>query len=150
MQGELVQALLKRRAHICARWAALLHIERANSALAHPDTLIHLLDWTCDSIIHALEERTPLSIKTTLSRPECPCGRNPYLYFFIASEQAWLEALVFIQFAIPKLDPVDRDEAVAELLLVIRTLAQTEVESFCSVCQYRNEALATAKIATHK
>ena len=153
MQGELVQALLSRRTQICARWTALLHIERANTALAHPDTLIHLLDWTFDSIIQALEltlNRKTLAVaQASGARPNCPCGRNPYLYFFIAGEQAWLEALVFTQVAMPKLEAVARDQAVAELLNIVRTLARTEVEAFCSVCQYREAALSmkAAKIA---
>ncbi len=151
MQGELVQALLSRRTQICARWTALLHIERANTALAHPDTLIHLLDWTFESIIQALEltlNRKTLAVaQANSARPDCPCGRNPYLYFFIAGEQAWLEALVFTQVAMPKLEAVARDQAVAELLNVVRTLARTEVEAFCSVCQYREAALSTAKAA---
>ena len=150
MQGELVQALLSRRTQICARWTALLHIERANTALAHPDMLIHLLDWTFDLIIQALDptsnRKTPSAAQASGARADCPCGRNPYLYFFIAGEQAWLEALVFTQVAIPKLEAVLRDQAVAELLNVIRTLARTEVEAFCSVCQYRDAALSAAKI----
>ena len=153
MQGELVQALLSRRTQICARWTALLHIDRANTALAHPDTLIHLLDWTFDSIIQALEltlnRKTLAAAQASGARPDCPCGRNPYLYFFIAGEQAWLEALVFTQVAMPKLEAVARDQAVAELLNIVRTLARTEVEAFCSVCQYREAALSmkAAKIA---
>lgn len=153
MQGKLVQALLSRRTQICARWTALLHIERANTALAHPDTLIHLLDWTFDSIIQALEltlnRKTLAAAQASGARPDCPCGRNPYLYFFIAGEQAWLEALVFTQVAMPKLEAVARDQAVAELVNIVRTLARTEVEAFCSVCQYREAALSmkAAKIA---
>lgn len=153
MQGQLVQALLHRRTQICARWTTLLHIECANTALAHPDTLIHLLDWTFDSIIQALEltsnRKTIAAALASGARPDCPCGRNPYLYFFIAGEQAWLEALVFTQVAMPKLEAMARDQAMAELLNVVRMLARTEVEAFCSVCQYRNAALSikAAKIA---
>ncbi|MEI8089253.1 MAG: hypothetical protein WCG63_06605 [Opitutaceae bacterium] len=112
--------------------------------------LIHLLDWTFDSIIQALEptsnRKTPSGAQVSGARATCPCGRNPYLYFFIAGEQAWLEALVFTQVAIPKLEAEVRDQAVAELLNVIRTLARTEVEAFCFVCQYRDAALSAAKI----
>ena len=151
MQGELVKALLDRRTQICARWTALLHIERANTALAHPDTLIHLLDWTFDSIIQALEltsnHKPPAGLQVSGARADCPCGRNPYLYFFIAGEQAWLEALVFTQVSIPKLEAVARDQAVAELLNGIRTLARNEVAAFCSVCQYRAAALIAVKAA---
>lgn len=153
MQEELVQALLHRRTQICARWSALLRIERANTTLAHPDMLIHLLDWTFDSIIQALKltsnRKLPVAALARGARPDCPCGRNPYLYFFIAGEQAWLEALVFTQVAIPKLEAMARDQALAELLNLVRTLARNEVEAFCSVCQYQEAALSmkAAKIA---
>jgi Zn-dependent alcohol dehydrogenase len=48
-----------------------------------------------------------------------------------------------------RLEAVARDQAVAELLNIVRTLARTEVEAFCSVCQYREAALSmkAAKIA---
>ena len=148
MHGDWVQALLNRRTQICARWSALLQIERATTALAHPDMLIHLLDGTFAAIIQALEPTSKrhdvAAAPTSATRPDCPCGRSPYRHFFIAGEQAWLEALVLIQVALPKLEARARDQAVAELLNVIRALARAEVEAFCAVCQYRTAALRAA------
>jgi hypothetical protein len=150
MQEELVPALAARRPQICARWSALLHIERANSALAHPDTLVHLMDWCFNGVLQSLTAQPSGKgfhpTRASIQRPECPCGRNPYLYFFVAGEQAFLEALVLTQAELPKLDPVARDQAVADLFSAIRTLARSEVESFCSVCQYRDDP-SGAKLA---
>lgn len=143
MQEELVHALATRRPQICARWSALLHIERANSALAHPDTLVHLMDWCFSGVLESLsaqnQGKPTHPTRASTQRPECPCGRNPYLYFFVAGEQAFLEALVLTQAELPRLDPVARDRAVADLFSSIRTLARSEVESFCSVCQYQHD-----------
>jgi hypothetical protein len=150
MQEELVHALAARRPQICARWAALLHIERANSALAHPDALVHLMDWCFTGVLQSLGAQSSgkhhPSTRASIQRPACPCGRNPYLYFFVAGEQAFLEALVLSQAELPKLDPIARDQAVAELFSSIRTLGRNEVEAFCSVCQYQHDP-AAAKLA---
>jgi hypothetical protein len=150
MQEELVHALAARRPQICARWAALLHIERANSALAHPDTLVHLMDWCFTGVLQSLDPQSPgkhpASSRASILRPVCPCGRNPYLYFFVAGEQAFLEALVLSQAEQLKLDPIARDQAVAELFSAIRTLARNEVEAFCSICQYHHDP-TDAKLA---
>src|SRR4051794_30406844 len=100
MQNGLMSALRQRRAAIRARWEDLLRVERANTPLANPDALVHLIDWTLDEIYRTLEglpsRRRPL-------RPyskhdiECPCGRNPLLAYFSAGEQALQESLIFAQ-----------------------------------------------------
>lgn len=147
MEESLVQAMRARRPQIRERWEALLRVERASTALAHPDTLVHLLDWSLDEVLRTLPLRT-LPLRSSghahaSLRADCSCGRNPLLHFFIAGEQALLEALVVTQAELPRLDPIRRDRAVTELYLVVRGLARAEVSSFCSLCQHR----ATGQIA---
>lgn len=142
MQEALVRALRARRPHIRAHWEALLRVEPVTSPLAQPETMVHLIDWSIDEVFALLRNRRgrrPQSPPATLAdaRAECHCGRNPLLSHFVAGEQALLEALVLAQAATPALDPVARDTAVAELYLAVRTLAQREVDSFCSLCQHR-------------
>jgi hypothetical protein len=148
MQESLLSALRGRRAEIHARWEALLRIERVNTPLANPDALVFMIDWTCDELFAALSR--PMARKrsgarpaeATPSRPECPCGRNPLLIYFAAAEQALEEALILEQARQPALDPAERDAAFAELKSAVLEIARREIESFCSVCQYRAEALA--------
>ncbi len=148
MQEELVCALDARRPEIRGRWRALLRAERTTSPLAHPDALVHLVDWTIDEVLAALRTGlhstapSPARRKAEALRADCACGRNPLLAFFLAGEQAMLEALVLVQAAQPALDPAARDTAVAELWLVLRHLRRSEVEAFCSLCQHRAEAAA--------
>lgn len=141
MEESLVQLLRTRRPQIRERWETLLRVERANTALAHPDTLVHLLDWSLDEVLRTLPLRTlPLRSSGRAHaglRADCSCGRNPLLHFFIAGEQALLETLVIAQAELPRLDPIRRDRAVTELYLVVRGLARAEVASFCSLCQHR-------------
>jgi hypothetical protein len=145
MNHDFVRALRVRRPHIRARWAALLRIEPVNSPLAEPAALVHLINWSIDEVLASLQKRahprsrSPAGALTT-ARAACHCGKNPLLTHFVAGEQALLEALVLAQAEAPALDPVQRDTAVAELYVAVRTLAQREVASFCSLCQHRDGA----------
>lgn len=142
MQETLVSALRAQRPQVRVRWEDLLRAERANTPLANPDALVHLLDWTLDEIFRTLEHlpsrRRPLRPPAAAV---CPCGRNPLLLYFAAGEQALQESLVLAQAAIEHLEPVERDVALTELNLVIHQIARREIEAFCGVCQHRAEAL---------
>ncbi len=148
MQSDLVSAVKGRRAEIRTRWEALLRVERVHTPLAHPDTLIHLIDGTIDEVLKRLVQRLG---QKGVSRPasydairhSCVCGRNPLLAYFRAGEQALLEAVVLAQSETPCIDPAERSLAVAETFFVIRRLAQSEIESFCAVCQYRQTTAPT-------
>lgn len=147
MQDELIRALRARRPDIRARWEALLRIERVNTPLANPDALVFMIDWTCDEFFAALSQphsrrRLVRSGGPAVARYDCPCGRNPLLIYFSAGEQALEEALILEQASRAALDPIERDAAFTELKLTIREIARREIESFCSVCQYRVAARA--------
>jgi len=145
MQETLVTSLRTRRPHIRARWEDLLRIERASSPLAHPDALVHLIDWSLDEIFQALADplaqRHPARrLSQDGHRNECACGRNPYLAYFAAGEQAVHEALILAQVAVTALKPSDRDNTLEEINHVLQHLAHREIEAFCGVCQYRNSS----------
>lgn len=144
MQEALLHGLEAQRRKIHGRWETLLRTERVNTPLAYPDSLVHLIEWTLDEVMAALRAMPPRRRGDRhhahgAARPECPCGRNPLLAFFLAGEQALLEALVLEQAARISIDPVERDAALAELYQAIRTIARREVGAFCSVCQHRND-----------
>jgi hypothetical protein len=144
MQDSMVAALHARRPQIRARWEDLLRVERANTPLAHPDSLVHLLDWTLDEFFRAVQS---LPARRRSVRPftaaECPCGRNPLLAYFAAGEQALRESLVLAQAEAKDLVPFFRDAALVELDLAVRQIARREIEAFCAVCQFRTPAAAT-------
>jgi hypothetical protein len=117
-------------------------VEPVATPLGHPDALAHLIDWTLDEVFRGLaalpgRRRPP---RRAMEWPECGCGRNPLLAHFAAGEQALREALVLAQAALPGLDPVERDASMQDLDLVVHAIARREIEAFCGVCQYRNEA----------
>lgn len=145
MQESLLNSLCARRSAIHARWETLLRTERVTTPLAYPDALVHLIEWALDQIFVALRDPAirkkadHVSVRA-MARPECFCGRSPLLAFFIAGEQALLEALVLEQAAHLPIDPHERDGALNELYYVLRTMARREVDAFCSVCQYRQHS----------
>jgi hypothetical protein len=148
MQESLLNSLCAQRSAIHARWDTLLRTERVTTPLAYPDALVHLIEWALDQIFTSL--RDPVIQKKAehaggraAARPECPCGRNPLLAFFLAGEQALLEALVLEQASHQPIDPSERDTGLNQLYYVIRAMARREVDAFCSVCQYRQGRSAT-------
>lgn len=142
MHESLLHGLRAQRPEIHARWEALLRTERVNTPLANPDALVHLIEWTLDQIFAEVRPAAAWRRLGPVARSECPCGRNPLLAFFLAGEQALLEALVLRQAADGQLDPAERDTELAELQHSIREIARREVEAFCAVCLHRHEALA--------
>jgi len=143
MQEPLISALRIRRPHVREHWEALLRAEPVSTPLGYPDALVHLIDWTLDEIFTALgnplaRHRAGAAARLALKhRPECPCGRNPLLAYFVAGEQAMREALVLAQAASAPLDPLERDASFDELNLVLQHISRREIEAFCGVCQYR-------------
>ena len=143
MQELLVGALRSRRSDIRERWETLLRAERANTPLANPDALVHLIDWTLDEIFRVLQNApSRRRASPPFSSGDCPCGRNPLLIYFVAGEQALQESLVLTQSANKNLDPLARDAGLNELNLVLAQIARREVEAFCAVCQFREQARA--------
>lgn len=145
MEKEPLHRLQSRRAEIRARWNELLHTEAATSPLAHPDTLVHLLDWSLNEFLAAIggpasrRQAAPKSFEDV--RALCPCGRNPLLAMFQAGEQAVTEGLILCQAESPAGSVASRAQELAEVQAAVRTVAAGEVESFCAVCQYRDAAL---------
>jgi len=155
MLTDCVHALEARRKEVRLRWEDLLRTERANSPLANPDTLVYLIDSTFNSIIQELlKPQSPKkaihSADFSVVRAKCICGRNPYLAYFTAGEQALLEALVLIQASNGPLDPDVRDSSVQDLYSVIRSAALKEIEAFCSLCQYRAESETLSNLQSVK
>jgi hypothetical protein len=146
MEESLVQPLQARRAEIRSRWSDLLHVERALSPLAHPDTLAFLLDETLENIFTGLSSAVGQK-NPAPAWPRCACGLNPYLRFYVAGELALLEALVLIQAEIHMRDANARDRAVLELYAVVRRFACDDVELFCSLCQLRDDRRAAPALS---
>lgn len=142
MLTELLRTLRTRQPEIRTRWEMLLRGERVNTALAHPDTLVFMIDSTVEELLHTIERGRPLRHRA--HRPTCPCGRNPLLAYFQAGEQALLEEMILAQVAMSGLHPHDREVAVNQLRDTVRDFADTEIEAFCGLCRYRDHPAPAA------
>ncbi len=140
MAPDFLRALRARRTKIAERWDTLLRLERVNSPLAHPDTLTHLIPDSLKQIFAELEsgEGASLNLVTAKSErlPACSCGNNPFLAYFLAAEQALTEAAVWLQVETGRRQESD----LAQIIHAVRTLARSEIETFCSVCTCRGHA----------
>lgn len=141
MQGAWIEALSANRRMIRRQWETFLRLEQANSPIADPEHLIYLIDWTLDEILGHLRIRwaAPAGdsrpFASSALRAECHCGRNPLIKFFLAGEQALLEALVLLQSRDLPSELGDRSTAVTELYLAVHTVATREIETLCSMCK---------------
>lgn len=149
MQNDLLQAFAALRPVIRTSWEKLLRMERINSPLANPDTLVHLLDTTLDEIFRDLQAWSPRRHPTRAADPQCPCGLNPLLAYFTAGRQALREALILVQAATPELEPAKRDEALVCLDQVFGHISRREIASFCAICQIRPAGKARTPARLH-
>ncbi len=134
MDKSLLQALQERRPQIRARWDTLLRIERVETPLANPDTLVFMFDRTLDAVLAALPKRP---LEPLRSRPRCRCDCNPMRVYYFALEQALMETLIEIQAERPKLDATARVAAVTELCTTVRRIAQRELSVLDQICLQR-------------
>jgi hypothetical protein len=138
MQESMLTALRARRFQIRARWEDLLRIEKVTTPLAHPDALVHLLDWTLEEFFQAVASLPSRRHPARAHPPsKCPCGQNPFVAFFAAGKQALRESLVLSQAENKDLSAFARDSELAELDQAFHQISQREIESFDAVCQPR-------------
>lgn len=136
MDTAIQRALVGQRPFIHTQWEKLLRLDRGNSALARPDTMVHLIDTTLDELFASLPAWSARRHASRMPEPVCPCGRSPFLAYFAAGRQALNETLITIQAGMPELEATARDDAFACLDQVFSRIARRDIESFCSVCQF--------------
>ena len=141
MHDGFLRALQTQRPDLRQRWEALLRAERVSSPMAHPDTLIHLMDWTLDRLLdelrqsqfrHHAESGPPRSVGLG-----CVCGKNPLLTYFTTAEQAIIETLFVDEDELGDIPSAERCTSLADLKSALHAVARREIDSFCSVCQSR-------------
>ena len=130
MQEFLLRTLRTHRSAIRTRWEALLRIEKVNTPLGNPDALVYLFDRTLDDIFAALRHAHPVKSSAGAVHGSV---KNPLMNYFVAGEQALLEALVLAQAESRALDPAQRDADVAQLKEVMHTIAQREIDTLDSL-----------------
>ncbi len=139
MDSLVLHQLQSRSAAIHVRWERLLRIEPVSGPLANPDALARLIPQTLAVVLEQLKEHVDsgLSLEGTKTArlPACDCGHNPYLAYFIAAEQAFVETLVLIQSELPAGQRHESD--IAQLIHAVRTFGRDEIDTFCAICAHR-------------
>jgi hypothetical protein len=142
MQDGLMRALLTHRPTLRQRWESLLRAQRATSPLANPDALVYLMDWTLDCLFEDLRNapsrrRPPARAGAHSDEPPpCPCGLNPLLAYFDTARKALEDTFCHDIPDTHRFTLLEREAALAELLLVLKGVAHREIESFCAVCMH--------------
>ena len=137
MQETFIRALEGRRAQIRTRWETFLRIEKVSTPLANPDTLVYLFDQTLNEVFHALIGPPPAR---AVAPPLSARDTNPLYAYFVAGEQALLEALILIQAGARELDPKERDADVAHLRHIMHKIARRDIVSLEGVFHSKKPA----------
>ncbi len=155
MDERILHALESQRDELHARWEALLRVEPVTTPLGQPEALKHMIEYTLSTLFTALH--TPHAPKrhfrsiasAATDRKLCPCGRNPLLAYFVAGEQAILEALILAQSNQPDCAEA-RAASLQELKHTLAWVAYREIETFCALCQMRDQAHAGGASTAHE
>lgn len=132
MRPTIYLAIRSQRAEIKARWTRLLQIERPNTALGHPETLVHLIDETLDGVLAAVNAAS----RDRFVMPKCDCGRNPFVSYFSSGRQSVFEALVVAHWREGKLDPAEREHDVLLLHNALCQVIGNYADSFSLICRH--------------
>lgn len=143
MEEVFIRTLRAQRAKIRTRWEALLRVEKVNTPLANPDALVFLFNQTLDEVFASLGSQ---SARRSVNPIECTSEKNPLLVYFLAGEQALLEALVLAQSESPQLDPRKRDADVAELKHVLHAIARREIGTLDGLFQQNQPKAGAAPV----
>ena len=143
MPPEILDRLRARSATIHVRWEALLRIEPVASPLANPDALSRLIPDSIARVFATLagDKRAPITLREARADhlPPCDCGHNPYKAYFVAGEQAFVEAVVWLQAEAPHEAHPERD--VADVIRAVRQLGRNEIDTFCGICVHHSKAV---------
>lgn len=141
MHDGFLRALQTQRPDLRQRWEALLRAERVSSPMAHPDTLVHLMDWTLDRLLDELRQpQFRRHVDNGAARSigiGCVCGKNPLLTYFTTAEQAIIEMLFIDEEELAGVSGLERRASLADLKAALHAIARREIDSFCAVCQSR-------------
>lgn len=141
MKPDLIHKLQALRPQIRRRWEELLRIERLNTPLANPDTLVFMFDRTLDDVMSELPNQHH-PVRSAGPRPVPRSAQNPMAIYFTALEQAMLEALINAQISLAKPEHghhaelvAERTAAAAQLCATLRRIARREIETLDQICQ---------------
>ena len=120
------------------RWQDLLLIKSADSPLPDAEMPTWLISRSIEQILAQHDMlvlgRERVADMTALSR-RCRCRKNPYIAYFNAGEQAFLDELVALQ----SMFPVDGRDLIdfAAVIEAIQRVAVIEIGGFCDACCQR-------------
>jgi hypothetical protein len=133
--ADLIHFFRNCRAALRTRWEQHLRSLPPSTAMATPDALVHLMDWTLQRVEAELCAHN--GHRNPHRDPICPCGLNPLTTYFITAENAAVETLFADTSGWVLMPPSEREEVLRRLRIAIQRVALREVEAFCAMCKQR-------------
>lgn len=118
-----------------------MRAERVTSGMANPDHLVYMMDWSLEQLLNELRQ---IQFRRQLGgspppneRQICDCGKNPFLAYYAAAEQAAIEVLFLAEEELSNLSSLERSASLDDLKRAVHAVARRDIEAFCAVCQSR-------------
>lgn len=140
MQTVLLESLKAHRSSLRTRWEHKLRALPPSSAMADPDALVHLMEWTLESLFQELTNKARRGQRPPAAVP-CRCGMNPLIAYFVTAEDALLEIIFIEGKSWLALDPEVRETEVAWVRNALQRVASREIDAFCAVCRHQHNGL---------
>ncbi len=138
MHTELLESLKAHRPNLRTRWEHKLRALPPSSAMAEPDALVHLMEWTLENFFVELTHKARRQQRHQPAEP-CPCGMNPLIAYFVTAEDALLEIIFTEEKPWLALNPDNREAELAWIRSALQRVATREIGAFCAVCRHHKE-----------
>jgi hypothetical protein len=133
MNERLFRDLDARRPAIHENWVERLRAAPFGNALAHPETLIHMMNDSIEQVFREIAARPSAAARRRLAALPtglCRCGMNPLLTYFSTGALAFQHTLAQCADAHP-VALSDAEEVEGALIRV----ARREITVFCAMCR---------------
>jgi len=140
MEVSLITPLSECRSRLAAAWTRAVLAAPRDNPLAVPETLVHLVEPALDQLVQRLflGGATPPEGRVIRGRdtwpPQCACGRNPYLQFYVRGEEAMVVELTSLETFSAQQVTFMRDQ--------FRIVALEDIRLFGGMCQMRGTEAA--------
>ena len=149
MREEVLTSLRRLQPTLRRHWERRLRERPVVSAMALPDQLDPQLDRTLDSIWTDLRNgRSRETVENDWS-VSCVCRANPLTEYFLCVKQTFLALFEQDAAALPSLTPGEKQMCSLEILRALDRVAAREIQTFCSVCQQKQNYRPCDSVKSH-
>jgi hypothetical protein len=148
MREEVLTALSRTQITIRREWEQRLRERPIVSALALPDLMIRLMDWTLDSIWTDVRTGGLAALREIDWPTHCACNANPLTGYFLCAKDTFIALFETTDIELPPMSPGEKNLCAIELMRALDRVAAKEIQTFCALCQQRPYSSESTSVGT--